>query len=185
MFNTLINTLQNDENNWKRFQHVFIEQEIAAKTVLLNEGEIADKMFFIKKGCLRVWFNKDGKDITTQFFFENQSVSSIESFLNQVPSLLTIESIEPSTIISIDKVDFDELLSSYPAIKDGFQKIILQRLINYGKLFLSRIKDTPQERYEDLVRNNPEIIKRIPQHYIASFLGITPISLSRIRNRKH
>jgi hypothetical protein len=59
-----------------------------------------------------------------------------------------------------------------------------QRFRNYSNLFLSRIKDTPRERYEDLILNHPEIIKRVPQHYIASYLGITPTSLSRIRNRK-
>ena len=76
------------------------------------------------------------------------------------------------------------LLSTYPELKDKFQSFIFQRFSNYARLFLSRIKDTPQERYEDLVKNQPNIIKRIPQHYIASYLGITPVSLSRIRNRK-
>lgn len=62
--------------------------------------------------------------------------------------------------------------------------MILQRMGNYAKLFLSRIKDNPRKRYDELLKNNPEIIQRIPQHYIASYLGITPISLSRIRNKK-
>jgi CRP-like cAMP-binding protein len=61
---------------------------------------------------------------------------------------------------------------------------MFQRFKNYSQLFLSQIKDTPRERYEELIINHPEIIKRVPQHYIASYLGITPISLSRIRNRK-
>jgi len=67
---------------------------------------------------------------------------------------------------------------------DIFQKLVFQRFSIYSHLFLSRIKDTPQERYEDLLQNNPEIIKRVPQHYIASYLGITSVSLSRIRKRK-
>ena len=78
----------------------------------------------------------------------------------------------------------EQLHQSYPEIKDGFQDILFQRFRNYAQLFLSRIKDTPGERYEELLKNHPEIIKRVPQHYIASYLGITPISLSRIRNRK-
>jgi CRP-like cAMP-binding protein len=69
-------------------------------------------------------------------------------------------------------------------LKTGFQDFIFQRFRNYAQLFLSRIKDSPQERYENLLENHSEIIKRVPQHYIASYLGITPISLSRIRNRK-
>ncbi len=184
MLDRLIGILKEDEKNWIRFQKAFIKKEVSSKTILLNEGEISNNIFFIKKGCLREWFNKNGKDITFQFFFEGQPVASIDSFMNRKPSLFTIESIEPSTIISIGRDDFTEFFITYPEFKDGFQDLIFQRFRNYGQLFLSRIKDSPQERYEDLIKNHPEIVKRVPQHYIASFLGITPISLSRIRNRK-
>lgn len=184
MFDKLLNRIKEDENSWKQFQKVFIEKEIASKTVLLREGEISNNIYFIQKGCLRLWFNKDGKDITFQFFFERQPVASIDSFMNQKPSLFTIESLEPSTILSIGKVDFERIINSFPEFKIGFQDFIFQRFRNYAQLFLSRIKDSPQERYEDLIKNHPEIIKRVPQHYIASYLGITPISLSRIRSRK-
>jgi len=165
----------------KRICH---QREFATKTVLLEEGEISKNIYFIKKGCLREWFNKDGKDITFQFFVEGQAVASIDSFINNKPSLFTIESIEPSILLSLNKSDFEELLATYPKFQVEFQNLIFQRLSNYTQLFLSRIKDTPEERYKDLMHSHPEIIKRIPQHYIASFLGITPISLSRIRNRK-
>jgi CRP-like cAMP-binding protein len=167
-----------------RFKDAFIEQLIPKKTILLNEGEISKHVHFIRKGCLRQWFNKNGRDITFQFFFEGQAVASIDSFLSCQPSLLTIESIEPSVILSMSKENFDELNRIYPEVKEGFQQILLQRFRNYAQLFLSRIKDNPMERYEALLKEHPEIIKRIPQHYIASYLGITPVSLSRIRNRK-
>jgi CRP-like cAMP-binding protein len=184
MIDKLINIAITDKENWTKFQGSFVEKEISSKTVLLHEGDISSNIYLIKKGCLREWFNKDGKDITFQFFFEGQPVASIDSFMNQKPSLFTIESIEPTTVLSIGKTDFEKLLISFPEFKNGFQDFIFQRFRNYGQLFLSRIKDTPQERYKDLIKNHPEIIKRVPQHYIASFLGITPISLSRIRNRK-
>ncbi len=166
------------------FQSLFIENNISAKTVLLHEGEISNNIFFIKKGCLREWFNKDGKDITFQFFFEGQPVASIDSFMNRKPSQFTIESIEPTVFFSIARTDFENLLDINIEFKNQFQEFIFERFSNYGQLFLSRIKDSPQERYDDLVKNHPEIIKRIPQHYIASYLGVTAISLSRIRNRK-
>jgi len=184
MIDRLINTIKEDQRNWAHFKKLFIERVIASKTILLQEGEISKNIYFIKKGCLREWFNKDGKDITFQFFFEGQAVASIDSFMNNKTSLFSIESIEPSILISITKGDFEELLLTYPMLKEEFQNLIFQRFSNYSQLFLSRIKDTPEERYRDLIQNHPEIIQRIPQHYIASFLGITPISLSRIRNRK-
>ena len=184
MLNEIIEILKKDKIKWSEFENSFKEKKIPSKTILLEAGKISNHVYLIKKGCLRSWFNKDGKDITVQFFFENQPVASIDSFLNNKPSLFTIESIEPSIIISISKSNFEKLYNLYPEFKEVFYDYLFKRFRNYAELFLSRIKDTPKERYEDLVKNHPDIIKRVPQHYIASYLGITPISLSRIRNRK-
>jgi CRP-like cAMP-binding protein len=184
MFEDIIETIKKDNRKWVLFQDLLIERQIAPKTILLNEGEISTHAHVIKKGCLREWFNKDGKDITFQFFFEGQAVASIDSFLNNQPSLYTIESIEPSIIYSISKDKFEEICKLFPEFKERLQELMYNRFRNYANLFLSRIKDSPKERYEDLIQNHPQIIKRVPQHYIASYLGITATSLSRIRNRK-
>jgi len=184
MFAKLLKTIKEDQWIQDRFQDILVEKKIPSKTVLLHEGDIANEIYIVKEGCLREWFNKDGKDITFQFFFEGQPVASIDSFINQKPSLFTIESIEPSTLISIEKKEFNKLLVTSPDFKDRFQEFIFQRFSDYGQLFLSRIKDSPVERYEDLIKTHPEIVRRIPQHYIASYLGITSVSLSRIRNRR-
>jgi CRP-like cAMP-binding protein len=184
MIDKLIDRIKEDKGNWDKFADIFIEKKIEPKTVLLNAGEIANYVHFVKKGCLREWFNNDGKDITFQFFMEGQPVASIDSFINGEPSLFSIESIEPSIIVSVRKDDFEKLFKVYPELKDRFQNFIFQRLRNYSQLFLSRITDSPKVRYEDLIKNKPEIIKRVPQHYIASFLGVTPVSLSRIRNKR-
>lgn len=183
MFEELIENIKQDEVKWEKFSKLFTEREVPAKTNLLREGEISAQAYIIKKGCLRQWFNKDGKDITFQFFFENQPVASIDSFINRQPSLFNLESIEPSVILSITRSNFEKLLLDFPELQKKLQDYIYQRFRNYALLFLSRIKDTPQERYEELIKNHPQIIKRVPQHYIASYLGITPVSLSRIRNR--
>lgn len=184
MLSQLLEILKKDKANWTQIKGVFVEREIPSKTVLLETGEIANYIHLIKEGCIRMWFNKDGKDITVQFFFEGQPIASVDSFMNSQPSLFTIESIEPTKIISISKEDYEKINKLYPDFKDRFNDYIYQRLRNYIQLFLSRIKDTPKERYAELVKNQPDILRRIPQHYIASYLGITPISLSRIRNKK-
>jgi CRP-like cAMP-binding protein len=184
MLNRLIEHIRSDKTKWKKFRGLFIERKISSKTILLNEGEISNYMHFINEGCLRLWFNKDGRDITFQFFFEGQGVASMDSFFSKKPSLFTLESIEPSTVFSIGRDHFEQMLQLFPEIKEGFQEYIFQRLRNYAHLFLSRIKDSPMERYEDLIKNHPEIVRRVPQHYIASYLGITSVSLSRIRNRE-
>ena len=82
MLEQLIDKMKRESADWSKFQHFFTEREISAKTVLLREGEISYHTHFIKKGCLRQWFNKDGKEITFQFFFEGQPVASIDSFMN-------------------------------------------------------------------------------------------------------
>lgn len=173
-----------DNSEWNEYKPLFKRQEIASKTILLNEGEIAKQAFYIEKGCLRICFNNNGKDITFQFFFEGEIVSSIESFRTNQPSLFTIESIEPCILYSISKEDFSTVIESSALIKKQVEEHTFQRLIFYQKLFLSHIKDNPEKRYLELLKNNPKILQRIPQHYIASFLGITSVSLSRIRNRR-
>jgi CRP-like cAMP-binding protein len=157
------------------------EAAIPSKTILIKEGEIIRNIYFVKSGCLRLWFNNQGNDITYQFFFENQVVSG---FLDGEASMFTLESIEASTVVILKKSEFETLLNEMPGLKDEFLEFVMQRLAFYSKLFLSRIKDSPAKRYELLLKNNPEILRRVPQHYIATFLGITPVSLSRIRNRK-
>jgi len=168
---------------WETHKQLFERMEITAKTVLLHEGQVAKKLFMVEKGCLRSWFNNNGKDVTFQFFFEGQTVSSIESFMTGNASLFTIESIEPCVVYSISKHDF-ETMKTLPLVKQYFDELIFQRLIFYQRLFLSRIIDNPEKRYKELLAHHPEIIQRVPQHYIASYLGITSVSLSRIRNRR-
>jgi CRP-like cAMP-binding protein len=171
------------KNNWDKYKECFKEIEVPAKTVLLKEGEISKKMFFIKKGCLRMAFTHKGRDITFQFFFENQFVSSIESFRSKQPSQFSIESLEPSIIYVISRADFEKVINEVPELKEIMLEILHMRIAHYAKLFLSFIRDTPCQRYIELLKNQPHIVQRIPQHYIASYLGITSVSLSRIRNK--
>lgn len=157
---------------------------IPAKTVLLEEGKVADRLYLIQKGCLRLFFYKEGKDITFQFFFEGDFVASFDSLYKRQPSLFFLESIEPAQVSAIKRDAFYHLLEKTPLVRQYYEDKLIERFHIYQQLFLSRIKNTPQERYEELLKEYPDIIQRIPQHYIASYLGITPVSLSRIRNRR-
>lgn len=170
-------------SDWQAFQHLTTEIEVPARTILLREGEVSRQAYQILQGCIRLWFNDNGRDITFQFFLEGQGVSSMESFRTGRPSLFNMETVESCTLRVITKSDFDKMLAEAPGFKELIEASLYQRLEHYFALFLSRIRDTPQQRYLDLVTNHPEIIRRVPQHYIASYLGITPVSLSRIRNK--
>lgn len=183
MMRSYFNHIPYIRDNWEDVQTMFTEVQVPPKTTLLREGEIASRIYFINQGCLRLWFNDDGKDITFQFFFEQEVVSSFESFYNHETSLFNIETVEGSHLITMEKDDFLKMLNMFPRLKEYFSEKLAERFVNYTKLFLSRIKDSPQERYMELCSQNPQLLERVPHHYIASYLGITPVSLSRIRNR--
>jgi CRP-like cAMP-binding protein len=186
MFDQFKNKFPLDEEQWNDYISCFKRMEVPARTVLLKEGEISKKLFLIEKGCIRVWFNNNGKDITFQFFFESSIVASIESFRKKIPSPVTIETIEPGVLWWIHKKDIDRIVAEtikIPEWRDKFIDAIFERTFDYMKHFFSFIKDTPLQRYLNLIEEKPQIVKRIPQHYIASYLGISTVHLSRIKNK--
>jgi CRP-like cAMP-binding protein len=174
-------------DKWDEYSSYYHRLEVPTKTVLLKEGEVSRKAYIIENGCLRVWFNNSGKDLTCRFAFENEIVSGAESFLKGIPSLFTVESIEPCALYWIHKRDLDKILEEIqeiPAFRKEYMSAVYDRQSHYMKLFLSFIRDTPAQRYQNLLKESPHIIQRVPQHYIASYLGITPVSLSRIRSKR-
>ncbi|WP_225859753.1 MULTISPECIES: Crp/Fnr family transcriptional regulator [Chitinophaga] len=186
MFEQFRNNFELSDEKWNHYTACFHKIQVPTKTILLKENETSKKMYLIEKGCIRVWFNNDGKEITSQFFFENETVGSIESFMKNIPSPTNIETIEPSILWWIHKDDLDIILSEIkeiPHLRDMFINKIFERTFDYMKYFITTIKDTPQQRYLNLMKERPQVIKRIPQHYIASYLGISTVHLSRIKNK--
>ncbi len=160
--------------------------EVPAKTLLLQEGEISCNAYYIEKGMARAWYNNDGKDVTFQFFLENTMFSSLESFKKGLPSMVSFETIEPCILYKISRSDVEAFLEEVyenPELRNLFMDALFERVFDYMKHFFSFIKDTPQQRYLNLVKQKPEIIRRVPQHYIASYLGITTVHLSRIKSK--
>jgi len=160
--------------------------DVGAKTVLLEEGKVSGQYVFIEKGCVRLFFNNDGVDKTVQFFFEREGLTSLESFVGNVPSAFTIETIEPSVIYLLPKKYVIELmddLSTEPQFFKMIMSIFAQRQSHYINEFVSFIRDTPEQRYLKLLTDRPHIIQRVAQHYIASYLGVSTVHLSRIKSK--
>lgn len=155
-----------------------------AKSRVLNAGENAQNLYIIKSGAARVWFNKDGKDYTLQFFLEGDSICIYDSLMRNAPTEFTLETIEPTELLVFKREDVMENFNSNHAFQEELMHYFVDKMVNYVHLFLSMQVNTPEQRYDELVKNRPDIIRRIPQYYIASFLGITSVSLSRIRGRK-
>jgi CRP-like cAMP-binding protein len=171
---------------WDKYLPFQKRLEISSKTILLDEGSVSENYFFIEKGCVRLYFNNKGNDNTVQFFFENEGLTSLESFLNHTPSAFSIETIEPSVIYQLPKKYVNELMEELNN-EPGFTKMILQvmssRQTHYINDFVSIIRDTPEQRYLNLLNDRPHIIQRVPQHYIASYLGVSTVHLSRIKSK--
>ncbi|AZA78555.1 Crp/Fnr family transcriptional regulator [Chryseobacterium sp. G0186] len=186
MFEHIKNKFPFPKEKWRKLVSGFERLEVPAKTVLLLEGEISYNAFYIEKGMVRAWYNNDGKDVTFQFFLENTMFSSLESFKKGLPSMVSFETIEPCILYKIKKPDVEAFLEEVyenPELRTLFMDALFERVFDYMKHFFSFIKDTPQQRYINLVKTKPEIIKRVPQHYIASYLGVTTVHLSRIKSK--
>lgn len=186
MFEHLKDKFPQLTDHWEKYAGLYRREEVPARTILLREGEVSKRSFFIEKGCLRAGFNQNGRDITFQFLFENEVISSAESFRKNIPSMLTIETVEPCVLQVIAKKDYEVIMAALrtqPALLTSMLDIAFERQLHYMKEFLSFIRDTPQQRYLNLLKEKPQVVKRVPQHYIASYLGITTVHLSRIKNK--
>jgi CRP-like cAMP-binding protein len=174
------------DKQWQKYVGYFSHVTVPAHTVLLKEGDISTKGYFIEKGVLRACFDHNGKDISFQFFFENQTVASIESFIKSTPSRLSIETIESCELWVVEKKNLQRMADEVNEIKEVRDLIIsslLERTFNYMEHFLSFIRDTPEQRYLKLIENTPQVVQRVPQHYIASYLGVSSVHLSRIKGK--
>jgi CRP-like cAMP-binding protein len=175
-----------NEAEWIVFiQHISVHN-FKKKQLFAEAGKVCGYVGFVLKGSVRYYHIKDGADITNYFSFENDYVSSYTSFLTGEPALNYIEALEPSQIIVISKKNMDLMLAN-PMLAykmERFGRLIAEHyLICYEDRVLSFVTETPEERYLKLLQTGREILQRMPQHYIANFLGITPVSLSRIRKR--
>ncbi len=169
--------------HWPELQSLFVSKHVAAGSTLLLEGDVATDLFIVTNGALRLWHSSAGRDITLQFFFENQIVSSFESFYLDQPSGFSIESFEDTDVLMLSKRDFTRIQQQYPSIEPAITRFICERFIAYRNIFFNQLQDSPVERYRQLFVDDPEILDRVPLRLVASYLGITPVSLSRIRTR--
>ena len=164
-------------------EDILIYREVPKKHTLLKIGDISREMYFIKKGCLRFFYDRDGEDVTGFFATENMMLSSFESHLTNTASIQGIEAIEDSELIVIPFAKFTALYDKIPNLNIFGRRLLEERFVFAQKIVASLILDKPEERYLKLFKRQPELLNRVPQHMLATYLGITPVSLSRIRKR--
>lgn len=147
-------------------------------------GHTCKTIYFINKGIARIYYFKDGIDVTENFFFENSIIARVESLFTGKPSRKAIQVLEDAEITGINANLLFKMYDSFPEIERLFRKIFEAAYVETVHRIEGIQFHTAEERYKALLQEAPDILKRVPLKYVASYLGITQVSLSRIRGLK-
>ncbi|MFY8186424.1 MAG: Crp/Fnr family transcriptional regulator [Flavobacterium sp.] len=181
VFTSRFETLNDEES--EALLGIFKPISIKKKEHLFVENQLIKEIFFVSEGILRGYYTKDGKEITSNFLFGPTIFTELSTIRNEVPTKMNMQAITEVTCMSAPFSELEKLAFQYEKIESIFMKFV-EHLYLFG---LSRqhsfIFDSPQERYEKLYNERPKVIAAIPLQYIASYLGIQPETLSRIRKR--
>lgn len=172
------------EEDFEIFLSHFIEKKITKKTYLLEEGEICKYMAFVIKGSLRKYYlDEKGIESIVDLYIENWWAGDRESFVNLTPSIYNIEALENCELLLVSRENTLKLRDQCRAFNELTLKLDEQHTIANQRRITSSISSTAEKRYTDFVEYYPHFIQRFPQHLIASYLGITKDTLSRIRKK--
>lgn len=151
--------------------------------LLLRQGEIADLCFFVVSGCIRQFTAQNGEERTTAFFTEGNWVVSLDSFTRKVPATHSWHCIETTEVVVGNEQRESDLLNQHPGLGEIARKVV-ERLLAANQQETERyLVSTPEQRYTFLLTERPDLISRVPQYFLASYIGVQPESLSRIRRR--
>ena len=163
---------------------LFIPKKLRKKQYLLQEGDVCRYTAFVEKGMLRTFtIDEKGNEPILQFSMEGWWIADLYSFLTEEPSMYNIEALEEGELLLITKENWEVLLAKVPAFERYFRLLIQNNLIATQRRLMSSLSESAEEKYTKLINNFPGCIQRVPQHMIASYLGITPETLSRIRSQ--
>jgi CRP-like cAMP-binding protein len=163
---------------------LFIPKKLRKRQYLLQEGDVCRYTAFVEKGMLRTFTVDDkGNEPILQFSMEGWWVTDLYSYLTDEPSRYNIEALEDCELLLITKPSWNILLEKVPAFERYFRILIQNNLIATQRRLISSMTESAEDQYTKLIDNFPTCLQRVPQHMIASFLGITPETLSRIRSQ--
>lgn len=163
----------------------FIPRKLRRKQYLLQEGEVCKYSAFVNKGLLRT-YTVDGKgsEHVVQFSPEGWLTADMYSYLTDEPSGYNIEALEDSELLLIDREGDERLSAALPKMNRYYRLMLQNNYIATHRRLEASLSQSAEEKYADFVHRYPDIVQRVPQHMIASYLGITPAFLSRLRTRK-
>lgn len=150
---------------------------------VFKEGKVSNEIYFVTKGCIRLFYNVDGNDKTAFFYTEGQFICAGESYTFNIPAIENYQAVEETEIFIFTKAKIEELLNNAPKMEVIARIATENELITCQKVIASFVTKSAKERYIELLSRQGDLFQRVPQHYIASFLGVSPETLSRIKSR--
>ena len=175
--------VQPDADEWKAFEEILQPKKLKKKDLLLKEGQVCTFIAFLNSGVLREYSYQHDKEVTVDFVGENQFTTDYQSFLMKTPSMQYLEALTDVDLLILQKDAVDRLYDKYK-IWERFGRLIIERVFCSAEAKRKRIISTShEEQYRDFVASYPDIIQQVPQYYIASYLGLSPEHLSRLRKK--
>jgi CRP-like cAMP-binding protein len=175
--------VQPNAEEWDAFVRIVRFKKLMKKDLLFEDGQVCNFIAFLNSGVMREYAFHNGKETTVDFITENQFASDYQSFIMQEPSKQYLEALTDVDLLLLKKDAINALFDKYK-VWERFGRLIIERVfcINEGKR-KKIISTGNEEQYRDFARSYPQIIQQVPQYYIASYLGLTPEHLSRIRKK--
>jgi len=184
LYNYLSERMPLSRHQFGSIQGLFISRSLNRGELLLREGEVAKYGAFICKGCLRSYVvDSKGKEHVVQFAPENWWLSDIDSLINKKPSIYFMDAIEPSEVLLADLPSFQKMMEQLPGFAEAFRLGQQKHTAAKDKRIISSLTADAEEKYHQFLTTYPSIAQRVPLHMIASYLGISPETLSRVRKR--
>ena len=158
--------------------------KLNAGDIFLKEGSLKSNIYFVKEGLIRSYFvNEKGEEITNRLRYENQAMSCYEIDMLNEPSRFNLQALEPTELIVMEVKTMRQIVHGNPKLEPGLRFFVNSSLVEALIALDDFMLLSPEQRYVKFVKEHPELLNRVPNKYIANVLGITPVSLSRIRKR--
>lgn len=167
------------------FTSLLKPRKIRKRQYLLQAGDINQYENFVNKGCLRAYtVDEQGQEHIAMFGVEGWWISDLYSFLTGTPATQHIDALEDSEVFSIEKTDLEKLYEQVPKFNRFFLKLLQNAFVAHQRRILASISQTAEDQYMDFIKRYPSIEQRVPQSQIASYLGLSPETISRIRRQQ-
>lgn len=182
LYNYFASKTEIDRETFTKFYHYFKPKSVKRNEFLLMEGEVCRFNFFVNKGCLRIFsINEKGQELTRYFAFESKFGTALTSFIEKKPSFEFIQAIERSEILMISRPDFYYLVNTVPEVNFIYRDILEMAYITSQKRIYDFQGQNALERLNWLMKYQPKILSRLSNKVVASYLGVTPYTLSRLK----